>query len=112
MLHTMSDSQQPAKKWSLVLLGLDAIGAGVYVLLASRAWVIRQECEAGLNSVTGEPFVWFISIVPVITVFFLLNLAWGIIILKRRQWKTGRMWLAGAAIWIVAAVIDFSHHQC
>jgi len=108
----MSNQPKPNKKWPLVLLGLNAIGAGAYVLLASRAWVIGQECATGLNSVTGEPFVWFSSIAPVIAVFFLLNLAWGIIILKRRQWKTGRMWLAGAAIWIVAAVIDFSHHQC
>jgi hypothetical protein len=112
MLHTMSDSQQPAKKWPLVLLGLNAIGAGAYVLLASRAWVIRQECEAGINSITGEPLVWFISIAPVIVVFFLLNVAWGTIILKRHQWKTGHMWLVAAAIWIVAAIIDFSHHQC
>jgi hypothetical protein len=84
----MSNQLKPNNKWPLVLLGLNAIGAGAYVLLASRAWMIRQECEAGLNSVTGEPFVWFISIAPVIAVFFLLNLAWGIIILNRRQWKT------------------------
>jgi len=103
---------KPNKKWPLVFLVLNVIGAGAYVLLASRAWVIRQECEAGVNSITGEPLVWISSIAPVIVFFFLLNLAWGIIILKRRQWKTGRMWLATAAIWIVAAIIDFSHHQC
>ncbi len=103
---------KPNKKWPLVLLLLNAIGSGAYVLLASRAWVIRQECEAGVNSITGEPFVWISSIAPVIVFFFLLNLACGTIILKRRQWKTGRMWLATAAIWIVAAIIDFSHHQC
>jgi hypothetical protein len=108
----MSNQPKPNKKWPLVLLGLDAIGAGAYLLLASRAWAIRQECEAGLNSITGEPFVWFISTTPVVAIFFLLNLAWGTIILKRRQWKTGRMWLAASAIWIVAAIIDFSHHQC
>jgi hypothetical protein len=98
--------------WPLVLLALNAIGASAYVFLASHAWVIPQECEAGINTTTGEPFVWFISIAPVIAVFFLLNLAWGTIILRRRQWKIGRMWLAAAAIWVVAAIIDFSHHQC
>jgi hypothetical protein len=108
----MSNLPKTNKNWPLVLLGLNAIGAGTYVLLASRAWVIRHECQAGLNSITGEPFVWFISIAPVIAVFFLLNLTWGTIILKRRQWKTGRMWSAAAAIWIVASIIDFLHHQC
>jgi hypothetical protein len=108
----MLSTAESHKTWPLTLLALNAVGAISYVLLASRAWVIRQECEAGLNSLTGEPFVWFISIAPVIAVFVLLNLAWGTTILKRRQWKTGRMWLAAAAIWIVAAIIDFSHHQC
>ena len=108
----MSNQPKPKNKWPLVLLGLNAIGAGAYVLLASRAWVIRQECEAGLNSITGEPIVWFISIAPVIAIFFLLNLGWGTIILKRRQWKIGRMWLTAAAIWIAVTIIDFSHHQC
>jgi hypothetical protein len=108
----MPNETNSRKSWPHVLLALNAIGAGAYVLLASRAWVIPQECEAGIHTTTGEPFVWFYSIAPVIAVFFLLNLAWGTVILRRGEWKTGRMWLAGAAIWVVAAIVDFSHHQC
>jgi hypothetical protein len=81
--------------------------------LASRGgWVIRQECDAGINTTTGEPFVWFISVAPVIALFFVINLAWGVLILKRRLWNTGRTWLKAAAIWVIAILIDFSHHQC
>jgi hypothetical protein len=98
--------------WSPTLLALNAMGASAYVFFASHAWVIPQECEAGIHATTGEPFVWFGSIAPVIAVFFLLNLAWGTMILIRRQRNTGRIWLAAAAIWVIAAVIDFSHHQC
>jgi hypothetical protein len=108
----MSEKINSRNSWSLVLLALNVIGAGAYVLLASRAWVIPQECKAEIHTTTGEPFVWFSSIAPVITVFFLLNFAWALMILRRRQWNTGRMWLAAAAIWIVAAIVDFSHHQC
>jgi hypothetical protein len=109
----MSNDTNSHKSWPIVLLALNAIGASVYVLLASRGgWVIRQECEAGINTTTGEPFVWFGSIAPAVTIFFLLNLAWGVMILRRRQWIAGRMWLATAAIWMIAAYIDFSHHQC
>jgi hypothetical protein len=108
----MSIETNSHKSWPVVLLALNAIGASAYVLLASRAWVIPQECAAGIQTITGEPFVWFASIAPVVAVFFLLNLAWGIVILRRGQWKASRMWLAAAAIWVVAAIIDFSHHQC
>jgi len=108
----MSTETNSRKLWPPVLLTLNAIGASAYVLLASRAWVIPEECEAGIRTITGEPFVWFVSIAPVIAVFFLLNLAWGIVILRRGHWNTGRMWLAAAALWVIAAIIDFSHHQC
>jgi hypothetical protein len=108
----MSYATDSHKTWPIALVGMNAIGATVYVLLASSAWVIPQECDAGIRTITGEPFVWFAAIAPVIAIFFLLNLAWGIKILLRRQWNIGRMWLAAAAIWLVAVVIDFSHHQC
>ena len=108
----MSDETDPHNSWPLVLLALNAVGASAYVFLASHAWVIRQECEAGIHTTSGEPFVWFSSIAPVIAVFLLLNLTWGFMISMHRQGKTGRFWLASAAIWAIAAVIDFSHHQC
>jgi len=109
----MSNQSNPSKKWPLILLALNAIGASAYVFLASRGgWVIPQECEAGIRTTTGEPYVWFFSIAPVISVFFLLDFAWGTMILVRRQWNTGLMWLATFAIWVIAAIVDFSHHQC
>jgi len=109
----MSQQTNPSKKWPVILLTLNVIGAIAYVHLASRGgWVIRQECDAGIRTITGEPFVWFSSIAPVIAIFFVLNLTWVIIILRHRQWIPGRMWLATAAIWLTAAYIDFSHHQC
>jgi hypothetical protein len=98
--------------WSISLLASNIIGAIIFVLLASHAWVIPEECAAGINTTTGEPFVWFSAVVRVIPLFCLINLIWGVLILKRRQWTAGRFWLASAAIWLIAAYIDFSHHQC
>jgi hypothetical protein len=108
----MSKETKSIKPWPLLLLLLNAIGATGYVLLASHAWVIPEECAAGIHVTTGEPFVWFTEIAPVIGIFFCLDLAWGAMILIRHQWSTSRMWLVTAAIWIIAASIDFSHHQC
>ena len=59
---------------SLIMVTANIIGAIVYVVKASAAWAIPQ--ERGLHSETGEPFVWFTAILPVIAVFALLNIFW------------------------------------
>ena len=97
-----------AQRWGLVLLVLNLIGAVIYVVRASNGWVIPE--ERGLNSVTGEPFVWFVSILPVCVLFFVLNLTWGVLILVRKQWRSGLYWLSIIPIWLVALVVDFTHH--
>jgi hypothetical protein len=90
------------------LLALNLVGAIVYVCLASRAWAIPR--ERGLHSETAEPFIWFLSVAPVVAIFFVLNVIWGVLILVRRQWPRGYFCLLTALIWLLAAVIDFTHH--
>jgi hypothetical protein len=94
----------------IALIVLNAIGAVVYVARASNAWAIPQERELGLHSTTGEPFVWFLEVLPIVIVFFVLNFAWGALILSRRQWRSGSSWLLATLIWLVAVGIDFAHH--
>jgi hypothetical protein len=53
-----------AQRWSIVLLVLNFIGAVVYVVRASNGWVIPQERALGLHSVTGEPYIWALSVFP------------------------------------------------
>ena len=92
----------------VVLLALNVLGAIAYVMGASHGWRIPE--EHGMIPVSGEPFVWFAGILPVIAIFLPLNFAWGLGILLRRRWWSGRFWLFSAAIWLVAVVIDFAHH--
>jgi len=99
-----------AQRWGVALLVLNFIGAIVYVVRASNGWVIPRERELGLHSVTGEPFIWALSIFPVCAVFFMLNLTWGGFILARKQWRTGILWLSTIPIWLIAAAVDFAHH--
>ena len=61
----------------LALLLLNVIGAFAYLIRASTAWAIPQEREAGIHSITGEPFVWFLAILPIVAFFFVLNVVWG-----------------------------------
>jgi len=99
-----------AQRWSVVLLVFNFIGAVTYVVAASHGWVIPQEREAGLHSVTGEPYVWALYVLPICAVFFVLNLTWGAFIIARRQWRSGFFWLSIIPIWVVAVAIDFAHH--
>lgn len=99
-----------AQRWGVVLLVLNFIGAVVYVARASNGWVIPRERELGLHSVTGEPYIWALSVLPVCAVFLVLNLTWGAFILARKRWHSGIFWLLSIPIWLAAVVIDFAHH--
>jgi hypothetical protein len=97
---------------SIALLVLNMVGATLYVIAASRGgWAIPEERAAGIYTTTGEPFVWFSSILPIVATFLVINVAWGAVILARRRWKGGLFWLlAAAVVWLGAVVIDFAHH--
>jgi hypothetical protein len=99
-----------AQRGSIVLLVLNFIGAVVYVVAASNGWAIPRERQLGLHSVTGEPFIWALSIFPVCAVFLVLNLTWGAFIVVLKRWQSGIFWLLTIPIWLAAVVIDFAHH--
>ena len=95
-----------ARRWAVVLLVLNFVGAAVYVWAASHGWVRPEEREF----VSGEPFIWFLYILPVCVVFLVLNLTWGAFILARKRWHSGIFWLLTIPIWLAAVVLDFAHH--
>lgn len=95
---------------SIALFVANVIGAILYVFAASRGgWANPVERAEGIYTTTGEPLVWFINILPIVVIFFILNVAWTII-LTRRQWRGGRFWLLAAVVWLAAIAIDFAHH--
>jgi len=96
---------------SVVLLLLNVLGAIGYDIAASRGgWKIPEEAAAGINVTTGEPFIWALSVFPIVAAFSVINVAWGASILSRRQWKAGYYWALTAFVWLGAVVIDFKHH--
>jgi hypothetical protein len=90
-------------------LFLDHCGAIAYLIRASAAWVNPQERAAGIYSITGEPFVWLVAIVPVVLFFFVVNCVWGAVTI-RRHWQGAGLWLLATLAWLGAVVIDFAHH--
>jgi hypothetical protein len=109
----MQNTLEPSKRFfscrlSLALFIVNVIGAITYVVRVSPSWAIPQ--ERGLNSMTGEPFVWFVAALPIVAGFGLLNLLWGAYICFSRMWRSGYFWLMTAAVWFIAIWIDFAHH--
>jgi len=89
---------------NLILLVTNVVCALIYVRQASFGWAFPDE------PVTAEPFIWAMAILPVITIALLINVAWGVIILWRRRWSSGRLWLFVVMIWLIAIGVDFAHH--
>jgi hypothetical protein len=113
-MHTHSEqlirNNLGARRWSGILLAANLIGAVVYVVLSSHAWAIPQEGAARVHSVSGEPFIWAMYVMPICGFFFVLNLTWGAFIIVRRQWSNGVFWLLTLAVWLVGVAVDFAHH--
>lgn len=93
-----------------ILLLANVIGAALYVIRASLAWRIPQERAAGLDSISGEPFIWAINVFPIWIIFAVPNTSWAAILLSRREWRSARIWVLIIIFWLTAATIDFAHH--
>jgi hypothetical protein len=93
----------------IVLTVLNAIGATIYLARASNAWAIPQERAAGIYSVTGEPFVSFLGIWPIVG-FFSDESRMGSTDSRTPTLVQRKVWLMAAMIWLVAVWIDFAHH--
>jgi hypothetical protein len=97
-------------KLSRVLFAANIVGVVLYDVLASRAWAIPEERAAGIYAVTGEPFIWALSVFPIWGLFLIINLAWAAFVIRGARWRTGLVWLLTLSIWIAGAAIDFYHH--
>jgi hypothetical protein len=90
----------------ITFLVANGIGIVLYLLLASRGWRLPEQNEI---PITGEPLVWSLAL-PVLGVFFLANIVWGVLIFRSRESKRWQRWLVTAVAWLLAIALDFSHH--
>jgi hypothetical protein len=98
------NEKRVAERWGMLLLIANVAGAVEYVFAASDGWRDPQ------IPVTGEPFIWAISVLPICGVFLLLNVTWGIFALTRRNRMRAVWWLMTVPVWLAAIAIDFAHH--
>lgn len=93
---------------SIVLLIANIVGVFVYVSRAKFGWVTPEDHE--LNAITGEPFIWFMAIFPVVALFVVVDVAWTYLVIVSRQRRQRYFLLLTAAIWLIGISIDFAHH--
>ena len=96
------------KSLDITFMAANAVGIVLYLVRASLSWRIPR--EHGVVPVTGEPFVWFLAVVPVLAVFLLADIVWGGLLLRNRESRRWLCWLITAAVWLLAIGIDFSRH--
>lgn len=85
-------------------------GVVLYLWGASHGWLIPEERAAGINTVTAEPIVWALYVYPVWGAFILANLGWFAWNWLRHRHRNLRAYLFVCVVWIVAVIIDYSHH--
>jgi hypothetical protein len=107
-LGSVKTRAQLMRPRDFALLVLNTVGAIIYVWFASCGWATPQVRE--LHAETAEPFIWALSVIPIVGIFSLINVIWGVVILIGRQWRSGKIWLIGTLIWLVAMAVDFAYH--
>jgi hypothetical protein len=96
------------------LVLVNAIGAVVYLIVASRLWWIEPEVADIPGASGGSAFIWFPVSVYFCATFIAVNLAGLLrhlfVLFKKRGQKLSLYALATPAIWLIAVWIDFRHH--
>lgn len=93
-----------------VMLAANVMGVALYLWRASDAWADPIERAAGVTTLTGEPFIWFAAIFPVVVACALLNVGWLAYIVVTRQRRSILPMALGALLWIGGIVVDFARH--
>jgi hypothetical protein len=75
LFRTAETSLMLRRKGTLSLLAANVLGAIGYLVAVSLSWAIPEERAAGIQSITGEPFIWALSGWPILALFLLLNLS-------------------------------------
>ena len=93
---------------------VNTLGVLLYLWRAHYSWVDpaerAMELAAGIDSVTGEPFIWAIGVLPVWAAFLILNAVWAVAIILRRPRRGFLPFALVWVLWVVAFFIDRAHH--
>ncbi len=96
------------------LVFLNAVGAALYLVVASRAWWLEPELADIPGASGGGPIVWYFVTRFTLGLVTAINLSVFLFQLtafaKRRNWKLGFAALFIPFLWALTIGIDFAHH--
>lgn len=104
----MFGSHRLPATWFIINLA----GIAIFLVAASSSW-IEPELATVPGASAGDAFVWFVTAVPVLSLFLIANLAWLAASLKSGISSAVVTFGYGAAIlacWICAYSFDNAHH--
>ncbi len=109
---TNAERRRPlGPRTTAALVGANALGIALYLWGAAHAWAIPAERAAGITVITGEPFIWAGFVLPVLTVFGVVDALWAFrALVPLPRLRDARVGLVVAAAWAVAIAFDFAHH--
>lgn len=89
------------------LVAINALGIGWYLLSASKLWPSPGEKEAGAGAAFGDSFYWAFYILPIIAVFWLVDIGWQLTLKLKGRGKFPVYCLYSAvALWGAALLFD------
>jgi hypothetical protein len=92
------------------MLAANVAGVLLYLRAASVTWAIPAERAAGITSVTSEPFIWALGVLPIWGVFVVADVAW-VVFRRRRSVRSNLVVTLGVVgIWLAAFAVDYSRH--
>jgi hypothetical protein len=98
------------EKW---WLAVNAVGLVAFLYLASETWR-EPELRGQEVATAGVAFVWALSALPVLFVFFVIDVVWlsrAIALgFRSQEWRPTVVAMGAGAIWVGAVVLDHINH--
>jgi hypothetical protein len=94
-------------------LGVNVLGAAVFLFIASPFWT-EPELKEFPGASGSSPILWGLFALPVVTLFAFLNiglLAWAIVVRKRlSRWPVSKLLWLVVPLWLATYIFDNVHH--
>lgn len=92
------------------LILVNAMGATMYLVVASRLWWIEPEVADIPGASGGAAFIWFPVSVCFCVAFLAVNIGAFFVLFRKRE-KLSLYALSASVIWLLTVLIDFMHHE-
>ncbi len=95
---------------SVFMLLANVTGAALFLRVSSFEWSDPREIALGIASRNaGDPIIWGLTALPILALFALVILAWGIWLVCKKDKENSWFWIGSTVMWF--AVLLFNSRQ-